>query len=311
MARRGEGQFVCSELNLRNDPKVRTLARNLKIHPQRAVGLLSDWKEFVLTKGTAGGVVRGYTAGDITGFLDWEGRPDKLLAEMKLAGYLATRRGEVYVYPFWGDTPTGWYATKRAADRDRKRQGTSAESPRNGHAGSAPVPDRSVQGEREATPPGGPPSGGVGVAGARIGLAEWFWETHPRPRNESECRRLCGAMTEVQAVQLRYCLPRQLRKYIAGMTNRNGRGVPWADKYLRDGFWCEIRPPKPKAEKNGQSRAEEQQEKSDLVEREKAWWGRRDMVREQLKAAGVRLPKHELEARIDEELAKEDGGQPS
>ncbi len=43
MARRGEGQFVCAELNLRNDPKVITLARNLKLHRQHVVGLLMDW----------------------------------------------------------------------------------------------------------------------------------------------------------------------------------------------------------------------------------------------------------------------------
>jgi hypothetical protein len=118
-------------------------------------------------------------------------------------------------------------------------------------------------------------------------------------------------MNELQAAQLRFCLPRQLPKYIAGITNRKGRGVPWADVYLRTGFYLEIRPPKPKVHANGQARAEEQKEKADLVAREEAFWARRDLVREQLKAAGVRLPKHELEARIDEELAKEDGGTPS
>ena len=118
-------------------------------------------------------------------------------------------------------------------------------------------------------------------------------------------------MTDAQAVQIRYCLPRQVPKYIAGMTNRKGRGVPWADVYLRSEFYFEFRPAKPKVHQNGKTKAEEHQEKVDLVAREKAFWARRDAVREQLKAAGVRLPKPQMEARIDEELAKEEGGSPS
>jgi hypothetical protein len=97
---------------------------------------------------------------------------------------------------------------------------------------------------------------GGGVAGAREGLAEWFFETHPRMRNETECRRLLAAMTEAQAVQIRYCLPKQRPKYLSGMSNRNGRGVPWADVYLRSGFYCEFRPAKPKEHKNGQTKAQ-------------------------------------------------------
>lgn len=318
MARRGEGQFVAIEVNLRGDPaKVGRIVRLLGVSRNEAVGMIAAWRELVLTKGTgAAGVVKGYPAEDIADFLDWRGKgrtPRKLITALAAADELASRRS-TYRHPYWSDTPTGWYAAKRAADRDRKRHGGSAEIPRNGDGTSAPVPARSGQEVSKGGPPGPPPEGGT-VAGARAGLTEWFLETHPRVRNESECRRLLGAMTEAQAVQLRFCLPQQVPKYLSGMTNRKGRGVPWADVYLRSEFYFEFRPAKPKAHANGstngKTRAEEQKEKAELVEREKAWWAKRDAIREQLKAAGVRLPKPEMEARIDEELAKEQGGSPS
>lgn len=319
MARRGEGQFVAIEVNLRGDPaKVGRIVRLLGVSRNEAVGMIAAWRELVLTKGTgAAGVVKGYPAEDIADFLDWRGKgrtPRRLIAALTAAEELTSRRG-IYRHPYWADTPTGWYAAKRAGDRERKRRGGSAESPRNGDGASAPVPAGSGQEVSKDRPPGPPEGGGEG-AGARVGLTEWFLETHPRLRNEKECREILAAMTEAQAVQLRYCLPRQLPKYIAGMTNRKGRGVPWADLYLRTGFYLEIRPTKPKAHTNGhtngQTQAEEQQEKADLVAREQAFWARRDLVRERLKLQGVRLKKHELEARIDEEIANEEqGGSPS
>jgi hypothetical protein len=313
MARRGEGQFVAMECNLHQDPvKCGRVARALKVSRNEAYGIIGAWRDLVLNRGEGlTGILRGYPAADIADWCGWKGKPAKLIAALTEAGELASRRN-VYRHPTWVDTPTGWYASKRAGDRDRKRHGGSAESPRNGDGASAPAPSGSGQ-EVSNSAPQPPPEGGGDASGARAGLADWFFETHPRVRNESECRRLLGAMTEAQAAQLRYCLPRQRAKYISGMTNRKGRGVPWADVYLRHEFYFEFRPAKPKAATNGHTKLEEQREKADLVAREAAFWARRDLIKERVKLEGASLTKFELEARVDEELAKEEqqGASPS
>ena len=318
MARRGEGQFVAIEVNLRGDPKIGRIVRKLGISRNEAVGLVAGWRELVLTKGTGAGVVKGYPAEDIADFLDWHGKgrtPRKLIAALQAADELAARRG-TYRHPFWADTPTGWYASKRAKDRDRKVRGGSADVPRNGDGTSAEHPSGSGQ-EVSKGPPGPPGSGGVvGVADARNGLTEWFLETYPRLKNEGICRKLLAAMSAAEAEQLRYCLPLQLPRYVAGMSGRGGRGVPFADKYLREGYFLERRPPKKRTAKpaaNGHEEPDLAKQKAELVERQEALWRKRDEIRQQLRNDGV--SRHELEARVDQVLeqqeAQPEGGSPS
>jgi hypothetical protein len=310
VARRGEGQFVAIECNLRGDPKIGRIVRRLGCSRNEAVGMVAAWREFVLTKGTGAGIVKGYPAEDIADFLDWRGKgrtPRRLISALQDANELASRRG-VFRHPFWADTPTGWYASKRAKDRDRKVRGGSAEAPRNGDGDSAPIPSGSGQ-EVSKSPPGPPDLGGVvGVADAKTGLTEWFLETYPRLKNEGVCRKVLAAMSAAEAEQLRYCLPLQLPRYIAGMTGRGGRGVPFADKYLREGYYLERRPTKKRTPKEGSSNGHKapqlDQEKAAMVERQEAYWRRRDEVRARLKAAGV--SRHELEARVDQELERQD-----
>jgi hypothetical protein len=345
MARRGEGQYVAVEVGLRHDPKVLGLARRLKIHKLHAVGLVSSWREMVLVRGTGAGAVKGYSRQELCEYLDWPKGPAPLIDALKMAGMLRTKRG-CFVYPFWHDTITGSFAQHRSSDRDRKLderatrkrwtavypggawpgfeeakerlRGHSGEVPGNVQGTSADAPEESGHKETKG-PPGPPVPGGVGgVADARNGLTEWFLELYPRLKNEGKCRKVLGRMTTAQAEQLRYCLPLQLRRYMAAMTGRGGRGVPFADKYLEGEWYLELRPPKPKASnghKNGHAtKAEEQQEKTALVEREEVHWRRRDVIRARLHAQGVHLRGVELHQRIDQEIEREDqeqGGLPS
>jgi hypothetical protein len=115
-------------------------------------------------------------------------------------------------------------------------------------------------------------------------------------------------MSVAEAGQLRYCLPRQRPRYLSGMTSRNGRGVPFADKYLREGYYLEYKPPKAKAPKgepqNGATAHELAEEKRIFVERQEALWARRDAIRTRLRDSGV--SRHQLEQLVDQELEKED-----
>lgn len=336
MARRGEGQFVATEVNLRNDPKVMGLARRLKVHKLHAVGLVTSWREFVLVRGTGAGVVKGYSRQELAEYLDWPKGPAPLIDALKAAGLLRTKRG-AFLYPFWAETTTGHYAHHKSTDRSRKADERDArrrwaevfpgeawpglEAARDRLRGHSPEAPESVPGtsgdipsgsghEESKSPPGPPGPGGVGgVADARTGLTEWFLETYPRLKNQAICRKVLAKMTPAEAVQLRYCLPRQLPRYMAAMTGRAGKGVPFADKYLREGYYLELRPPKQrasKAEGNGhKTRAQETEEKLAMVDRQEALWRRRDEIKARLGDEARGLSKFELEARVDQELELE------
>lgn len=339
MARRGEGQFVAVEVNLRNDPKVLGLARRLKIHKLHAVGMVASWREFVLVRGTGAGVVRGYSRQELAEYLDWQKGPALLIDALKAAGMVRTKRG-AFLHPFWGETTTGDYAHKKSSERGRKAEeralrkrweaarpgepwpgleeardalrGHSLEGPGTVRGPSADAPE--TNGHKVTNgPPGPPDAGGAGGGGdPRTGIAEWFFEMHPRLKNERICRSLLNKLTVPQAEQLRYALPRQRPRYIAALERRSGKGVPFADKYLREGYYLEVRRPAAKAAKpNGHATPDPAEQKRALVEREAALWKKRDEIRERLKADGI--SKHELDQLVDQELEKEleQGGSPS
>lgn len=313
MARRGEGQFVAIEVNLSGDPKLRGLARRLRISRPHAIGLVALWREFVLTKGSgADGIVKGYTKTEIAEFLEWEKRPAQLISALRESDFLGSRRG-AFLYPHWPETITGWYAAKKATDRRRHRkggdgnlQGDSAEPPRNGHGGSAEIPSGSGQ-EVSKTPPGAPP-GGVGEPAAPLPeLADLFVETYPKMQNPAVCRRMIRGFDEGTQAQLRYALPIHARIYREKKQTKAWRFVPFAPKYLRDQTFWEFQPPKPKANNGHRPDPAEvarlEAEAQAKYEHARQMLERRAVIRERLKAEGI--GRHELERRIDEELAKE------
>jgi hypothetical protein len=326
MGRRGEGQFVATEVNLRNDPKVLGMARRLKIHRLHAVGLLCTWREFVLERGTGTGLVKGYSRAEVAEFLDWPRAPAVLFDALKGAGYLTSRRGGAFVYPGWAETITGHYAHKKAADRDRKKgqraaaeggeegdsaRGTSADIPRNGRGASAEVPSGSGQ-EVSKSPPGPPGSGGASQPSAPSGWWEWFRDMHPKVRNPRKCRRLLGLMEREDLDQLWYCLPIHAPLYRDKEKKKAWRFVPFADSYLEDGTFWEHRPPKPKttngASKDGAAEAELLAKKLDeeaQAEKAREQLHRRAVVIERMRQEGKTIKRmdpafeEEVERRMD------------
>jgi hypothetical protein len=323
MSRRGEGQFIAVEVGLRHDPKVLGLARALKVHAAAAVGYLVAWREFVLTRGTGGGVVHGYTVDEMAAFIGWPGSAVKIVTALKTAGFLGSRR-RALVHPSWGDTITGHYAAKRAKDRDRQRTGKGdgggtsgdvqgdvrAEVPRNGHGDSAEVP-RSLRGGSEeigtvsnkgfhGTPPGPPLEGGVERASA---LTEWFLETYPKVRNPKKIAKLLGLLTAEEVVQLRFCLAIHAPQYVDKKKGKGWRFVPYGDSYLEDGIFWEYRPPKPRqpeavevVDLEAVGREEQAREQT------RQMWQLRAQIRSRLIEEGV--DREQLEDRVQRELER-------
>lgn len=317
MARRGEGQFVAIEVNLRGDPvKVGRLCRRLKVSRNEAVGIIAAWREIVLTKGTATGLVKDFPAADIADVCDWRGPPRKLVQALADAKELVNRRGGAYAHPYWEDTPTGWYAARRAADRERKRippngngHGDSAEPPRNGHAGSAPAPSGSGQEERPSGAPQGAPQGG---AADRASRWEWFEASFPIGiEDPAACTAILGDLSPDDWDHLKYALIEQASK------NR-WKHTPWrvppALRYLRKREWRRIKwkpgmkKPDPKAPQKAQ--AEPKPDRAEL-DRQQRLFARSIELREQLRKAG--LKGFDLESAIEAEMVKEQqqGGAPS
>jgi hypothetical protein len=205
--RRGEVPFVAIRVGRSNDPReVLGLARELRIHRAHALGFLALWEELILEIGdAAGGRVRGYSAAHVAAKLGWEGPPARLIEALKRAGVLTQQRN-VYVHPYWRDSPTGIYARMRSERREEWREKKAAQRA----AGSVDVPgdvsgtnggrpphvpqkthtDRPIEG-LPGTPPPYPPAGGGGPGFARW---EWLQKHHPRPRNSQACVRLLDVM---------------------------------------------------------------------------------------------------------------------
>jgi hypothetical protein len=183
-------QFVALEVNLLRDPKLKGMARALRISCVEALGFLALWRELVLTRGDATGLVRGYSAEEVAEFLEWPGTPSRLLDALAAAGFLARRRRWV-AYPQWPETITGYYAARKAADRERHRK----EQPAAPENGEAPAPQNG-HGETVFPPPAASKDAPK-VAGEQGGEARWTWwqENYPKPRAPARTMAILGSLS--------------------------------------------------------------------------------------------------------------------
>lgn len=246
--RRGEGQFVAAPIGFWNNPRVLDVADELRVPAGLAGSFILRWDELVLSDGDGlTGKLRGYNSRQLARHVGWTGKPEKLVRALKLGGVLAIK-GRVFIRPHWLETPTGYYAWKKAKDRDRKRtngaddtehqNGVSAEAPRNVHANS--TEDRTERKKGTAEGPPGAPQGGVGVS-AGGDRWSWFAENYPRVENPELCKRYLAALSDESWDQLRYALPVQLKSGVWKKT----RFIPVAPKYLRDEKFWAVKRPKP------------------------------------------------------------------
>jgi hypothetical protein len=317
--RRGEGQFICAEVGLRHDPKVLAMARSLRISAHAAVGFVMAWREFVLTRGTGSGVVRGYTLDDVAAFLEWGGKTARLVAALRAAGMLHTRRG-VLSYPHWLETATGDYAHARAeareADRRRKAEGrreqrdwTSGGSPADnrGTSGGSPAdvhPESGDQSTKDVhrTAPPGPPVGGVDAA-ARL---EWFEDNYPKGLvNRDLCAGILGALTPSDYDHLRHAVETKSRSIWWRERDR----APVPERFLTEQQWRRVKLPrrtaraaKPDEAARKAAELERQQLERQQAEAATQLFRQREAIRQRLISEGV--GRHELEERIDAELQK-------
>ena len=88
-------------------------------------------------------------------------------------------------------------------------------------------------------PPLPPLKGGRGDALTRW---EWFKEVHPRLKNPAKCQRVLAELTADEWEHLQFALPRQAVIYMS----RGKRWVPWADKYLEQRMFLELRKETPR-----------------------------------------------------------------
>jgi hypothetical protein len=314
MARRGEGQFVAIETNLVNDPKLKGIARALKIHVAQAIGHVALWRALVLTRATGTGLLKGYSAPQVAEALEWPGRPGRIIDALVDAGYLKRRRGGAYTHPEWADTVTGGYAHRRQAQREYDRQrgrDRGADGAAGGEEGAPPpggdpsgIPsgsDRDPSGSRNGSghqstngPPGPPGAGGESQPSAPSGWWEWFRELHPKMRNPTKCRRLLGKLGREDLDQLWYCLPIHAPLYRDKEKKKAWRFVPFADSYLEDGTFWEYRRPKPKVPKetNGEAEAQALAAKLDddaKTERNRELLQQRAIVIERMRSEGIAI----------------------
>lgn len=311
MSRRGEGQFVAIEVNLLGDPKLRGMARRLKIPRVQAIGHLALLRELVLTRGTGGGVLKGYTADEIAEFVEWPKSTTTIVEAFKGAGVLVARRG-TFLYPGWAETITGDYANRRASlrryDRDRKREERGGDDPdvrgnSVGHPHGRPSDvrtdsspesrDQSIK-ESARNPPETPPPGGAVVA-SRL---EWFGENYPKGIvNPERCAALLGVLSEAEWAHLQYAVTRRGRSNSVG---ERARG-PLAEVFLAKSLWRAVKLPRTPA-KAPRTEAPKEGPKVEDLEAARQAFEERANIRAELVAKGV--PRRDLEDRIDEELTR-------
>lgn len=90
-------------------------------------------------------------------------------------------------------------------------------------------------------PPQPPLKGGREAALTRW---EWFAKTHPRLKNPDKCKRLLAALSSDEWAHLQFALQKQAPIYMS----RGMRWCPWADKYLEQKMFLEIRRETPRSE---------------------------------------------------------------
>jgi hypothetical protein len=304
-------------VNLRNRPDVGRLARALGVRRHEAVGLVIAWREFILTSGTANGVLPDFDQDDVAAFLDWPGRTAKLVAGLKVGGFLATRRKRLF-YPNWVDTPTGGYARDRADQREgdrlrkaearrlaREREGGGHPSDVPGMSGGHPPdihPESGDQSRKDVhrTPPN-PPSGGGDEAASRL---TWFEANYPKGIVKREwCAAILGRLTPSEWAHLQFALGRQ-----GGSIKWREKGrAPDPERWLGDLQWKRTKAPEATANQARIRRAEKRPEEPspEELERMRLAFVKRADIKQRLLAEGV--PREQLEDRLELELLKEVG----
>ncbi|HKQ96957.1 MAG TPA: hypothetical protein VJV75_03700 [Candidatus Polarisedimenticolia bacterium] len=216
--RRGEVNFVASRVGRSTDPReCLGLAKQLRCSRATALGYLILWEEFVLEAGTRGRV-HGYSASHIAAKLDYDGRPNKLIDALRVAGVLKRHRG-TYLHAYWSESITGSYAEERIRlreyERDRKRTQRANEAAartaeaagvKNGVPGMSQGHNGTSRGTNGTVPATadidqGSSSGGIPpsppLSGGGLGSERWAWilDHHPTPINPRPCVRYLDVMT--------------------------------------------------------------------------------------------------------------------
>ena len=139
--------WIESHETLRAHPKLKKLARILKIHPAQAIGHLHCLWWWSMNYAPDGNLTN-FDPEDIADGAAWDGSPQELIDALVScgvngAGFLERVNGQLLIHDW--DRYIGKLLESRQSDRDRKRQsrsktGQDAEAPRNGQGMSIGCP---------------------------------------------------------------------------------------------------------------------------------------------------------------------------
>ncbi len=251
--------FVAAEDGLEDDPKLKTLARLLKVARPLAFWFVMRLRRLILTTGNhlSGFLPKNYGSNDIAAYLEFEGAAQRLIDAMKKQGYLGYKKGRGFFYPGWSDLTTGRYACRRERDRQSKVESRKSESSAWLAVSKFLIPAADASSDRRATsspdptgrkkesnpelPPDPPPTGGACLADARW---DWVQEHAPTPQNSRVCKAILGAMSVEtwDAVQRAYSLIGQPG---ASISKKNSRVLNWpTDQFLRKEAYLRFLPRK-------------------------------------------------------------------
>jgi len=236
------------EIGFWQDPKVLAFAAQVK-NPDAGAWILR-LREFVLCSGTDDGRLPGYSIDEIAAIMRPTCSPRVLISALKKRFLLRLQRKTWFV-PDWRKSVAGRYCAIRKWERERKEEYRAARHAAslellNGEGGTSQGQGRDKGGTGQGTsdsnkerasggrPPGAPPKGGRREALTRW---DWFKNTHPRLKNPAKCQRLLAELTKEDWEHLQFALPKQALTYMS----RSRRWVPWADKYLEQHMFLELK----------------------------------------------------------------------
>jgi len=250
--------FVAAEDGLEDDPKLRGLAKTLRVPRPMAFWFVMRWRRLILARGNhlSGFLPKNYAKHDIAAYLEFSGDAERLVDAMKSQGFMACKKGRGYFYPEWRDTITGRYAHRRELDRlahDQKRQATraapgrqsddvgrrSVDTPADGRTTSSEDQRGSNEGNGAGRPPDPPPAGGDSVAGARW---QWLLDNAPTCQNSRGCTEILRGMAPAdwELVMAAY---RHLETGAPSISKKNRRVLEWpTDQFLRKQAYLRFRP---------------------------------------------------------------------
>jgi hypothetical protein len=236
--------FVAVEDGLEEDPKLGTLQRILKVERPTAFWYVVRLRRLILHHGNhlTGALPKRFSDDDIASFLEFSGRPRKLVDALKRQGFLGRRSGRGYAYPDWLGTITGRYASQRESDRlyhekqrvERRRSGDvgrqSDDASADSRATSSDIPGSRNKERNPAGPPVPPPEGGQALGATRW---DWLMNNAPTPQNREVCVRYLAAMSADDWALMQFAYETKKRG-TPGIGVRNARTLAWpTDTFIR------------------------------------------------------------------------------